>query len=110
MSALSRARRRAATLVLTALLALASAVALATPANAAVWNCSTGYSSVGAWGWCGSGDVAYFKVNVLCQNRFTLTSRVWSGAPQRVGGQNSSVVTSCDWNEAFYGTPWANSA
>lgn len=87
-----------------------AALLLAAPAKAAVWNCNYGYSTVGAYAYCSSGNTAYFESHVLCQNRFTLASRVVNGPRQRVNGGKPSIISSCAWYERFYGQPWASSA
>lgn len=110
MNGLRKAWKRAVLLASSVGLAAGIGIAAAPMASAGVWNCSTGYASVGAWGYCANGDSAYFKVNVLCQNVFTLGSRVVSGEPERVGGQYSSIVSGCAWYERYYGNPWTNSA
>lgn len=81
----------------------------AAPAQATVWNCQTGYSSVGAWGKCLSGDTQTYKVNVLCQNIFTRSSYVKSGNWVTRNSGVPSTVQGCGAFEAFYGTPWTQS-
>lgn len=81
----------------------------AAPASADAYNCSTGYSSVGAYAYCYSGSSSHFVVKVVCQNRFTLASRVETGTRKPLDSQKPSVAT-CGWTERFYGQPWASGA
>lgn len=85
-------------------------LAVAAPANAYVGNCTLGYNiggHIGAYAYCSQGDSATYQVRVLCKNKFTKNSRWVSGPWVKRGGQTPSTVSSCAWNEAFYGTPYA---
>lgn len=88
-----------------------SASGLAVPANAAVWGCSSGFSSAGAWSKClsGNGNKTY-RTAVLCQNIFTRASRNAYGQWVTIDSADASVVPGCgNWYEVFYGSPRATS-
>lgn len=79
----------------------------ATPAQAAVWNCSSGYNSVGPWGYCASGDSANFRAHINCRNWFTkLHTKQLSGPWRPVGGNSPSVIGGCGLGEEYYGSIW----
>ena len=102
-------KRATAVSVAAAALVAGSVLVSVTPANAVVWNCVTGYSSVGVYGKCGSGDTSLYYVNVLCQNWFTRSSRVVSGNVVSIYSSTPSTVQGCGAFESFYGTPWVSS-
>jgi len=81
-------------------------VTTAGPASAYVSNCTTGYSSVGAFAQCGFSSSGYYKVRVLCQNRATLASRFVYG-PRKAVGSNVPSTATCEWYEQYYGQPAA---
>lgn len=100
-----------ATLVVGGLLAFSSMV-MAAPANAIVWGCTTGYSTVGAFATCSNADnrtTDKYSVAVLCQNWFTKQSRVVYGNQVTVNSTTPSTVQGCGAFESFYtqgGPPW----
>lgn len=84
-------------------------LAITAPANAYVSNCTTGFSSVGAFAQCGYSSSGYYKVRVLCQNRFTLNSHFVYGPAKSVSSQVPSTAT-CEWYERYYGDAHAQEA
>jgi hypothetical protein len=82
-------------------------VAVATPAQAAVWGCTSGYSSTGPWGYCTSGDSANFRANINCKNVFTgIHTKQISGPWRPVNGGSPSVIGGCGLGEGYYGSIW----
>jgi hypothetical protein len=99
------ARQGAIATVSAMALALGGITGAATAANAVGWNCTTGYSSVGAWGKCLSGDT--YQVKVLCQNIITRTSETMYGNRVSVTSGQLSTVQGCpNFLEQFIGQPW----
>ncbi len=91
------------------LLAFGATAVSADTASAYAYNCTTGYSSLGAWAKCVSGTGQY-RVAVLCQNIFTRSSRNVYGQWVTPSSTSVSVVPGCGtWLEAYYGTPRATS-
>jgi hypothetical protein len=86
-------------------LAIGCVVVSTAPASATAWNCTTGYSSVGAWGKCTSGDT--YHVKVLCQNIFTRASETVNGNTVTVSSHQVSTIQGCpSIFEQYYGQPW----
>ena len=94
--------------VISIALGVVAALGFAAPAHA-VYNCTSGFSSVGAYSKCGSPSNTWYRTNVLCQNRFTLNSRVVSGNWVSTSSTKPSTVQGCAWYERYYGMPWASS-
>lgn len=86
---------------------LALGIGLSAPAQASVWNCTTGVSSVGPWGKCFNSDTGYYRAKMNCRNFFT---KVWTkvavGPRQSTTSQQPSVVPGCGLGEEFYGSVW----
>jgi hypothetical protein len=89
-------------------LAVAS-IAMAGPANAYVSNCTTGYSSVGAFAQCGYSSSGFYKVRQLCQNPFTKASDFVYGPRTSTNSSTPSTVT-CPFPRTYYGQPYAQEA
>ena len=87
---------------------LAAVLIPVTASQAAAYNCSAGYSSVGAWAKCLSNEHSSdrYRVAVLCANRFTQSSRFAYG-PWRSISDNSPSTATCEWYEKFVGNPRA---
>ena len=97
---------RASALAASLLLAVAAFFVGTAPASAVVWNCSTGYGSVGAWGKCLAGDTQTYRVNVLCQNIFTRDSYYKGGNWVDRSWNVPSTVNGCGAFEQYVGQPW----
>ncbi len=87
---------------------LAVGIVEASPAQAAVWDCYTGSSPAGPYGYCGSGNSLYFKANMNCRTvwPFLQWTKVSSGPAMRVGGNKPSVVPGCGFGQELYGSIW----
>lgn len=69
-------KRKLSTLTAFVILVSVTAFGGSSPANAAVWNCTTGVSSLGAWSKRLSSDGNNtYRTAVLCQNWITRQSR-----------------------------------
>ncbi len=88
---------------------VASSVLVAAPAQAAVWDCSTGFSSVGPYGTCFSSDITNpsYQIRILCRNIFTGSTYVKGG--NWVGLGQTSTIQGCGVFEQYYGSPWVSS-
>lgn len=73
---------------------LAVGVVVATPAQASVWNCSTGYGPVGPWGRCLNSSSGHYRANLNCRTVWPLLqwTHVATGPSQTVTGKLPSVV------------------
>jgi hypothetical protein len=80
-------------------------------ASASVWNCKTGYSSVGAWAKCLSGTPSnvQYRVNVLCAGIFNSYSYKKSGNWVKLGSQTPTTIGGCGWMEHYVGQPTVSS-
>lgn len=106
-------RKKSVPLVVSTVVAAQLVLGLAvTPAaHAAVWGCTTGYSSTGPYGYCSSGDSSRFKANINCQNFFTKTwTKQISGPSKAVGGGSPSVIPGCGFGEEYTGPIWMSPA
>lgn len=105
---LSKARRRAFALLGGVVLALTPVVVLATPANAAVYNCTTGYNANGwAYAKCLTAHnpaTDRYRVAVLCRNVFWQSHTVY-GDWKLVNSSGPSTVQGCPLFETYYGSP-----
>lgn len=89
--------------------AIGLSIATAAPAQANVWSCNTGYSSVGAYAKCNDAQNRSndrYGVAVLCKNWVTQQSYVKYGNPVKVTMSSPSTVQACGAFENFYGSPW----
>lgn len=111
---LKQMRRRLVSLVAGAALVAGSFIMVsAAPANAAVYNCTTGYSSVGAFAKCLSADrpaTDTYRVRVLCQNIFTRQSHSEYGNWVTINSGIPSTHQGCGFGYAYYGTPYASNS
>lgn len=86
----------------------ASVAVVAEPAHA-VYNCTSGFSTTGAYSKCLSPANSWYHTNVLCQNIFTLASRTVKGNWVNTNSSDPSTVQGCgNWYEQYYGNPWAS--
>jgi hypothetical protein len=83
-------------------------VAAAAPANA-VYNCVTGFSSVGPYAKCGAPANSVYRVAILCQNYFTFVANPKYGNWVNTNSSTPSTIQGCAWFEHYYGSPWVNS-
>ena len=98
--------------VICAIVAIGVAVgslAVAAPANAYVSNCTTGFSSTGAFAQCGFSSSGYYKVRQLCENPFTHASDFVYGPRTGTSSSTPSTVT-CPQPRVYYGNPQAQEA
>jgi len=104
--------RRSKKFVFGAMVAIGMAVgslAIAAPANAYVSNCTTGFSSTGAFAQCGFSSSGYYKVRQLCENPLTHASDFVYGPSKSTSSSTPSTVT-CPWPRVYYGNPQAQEA
>ncbi len=89
---------------------IAGLLSAARSAQATVWGCERGFSTLGAYVHCSYGDRPSFRANVLCVNIFTQSSYIKVGPWKPVGGGSPSVITGCGLFEKYQGPPWAESS
>lgn len=106
-------RKKSASLVVGGVVAaqLVLGLSVAPAAQAAVWGCTTGYSSTGPYGYCSSGDSSRFKANINCRNVFTkIFTKQISGPSRVVGGGSPSVIPGCGFGQEYTGSIWMSPA
>lgn len=95
-------------LTLAALVIGGSSVVMSTQPAQAVYSCSSGYSSTGAYSKCGLPANNWYHTNILCQNVFTLASYIKKGNWVNTNSKDPSTVQGCGLAERYYGDPWAS--
>lgn len=100
-------KARAVAILCGAILAGAT-IGVTTPAFA-VYNCVTGFSTVGPYAKCGSPANSIYRVAILCQNYFTLEANPRYGNWVNTNSSTPSTFGGCAWYEHYYGNPWVNS-
>lgn len=95
-------------LTLAALLIGTSSAVISTQPAHAVYNCVSGYSTVGAYSKCGMPANTWYHTNVLCQNIFTLSSYTKYGNWVNTNSSDQSTIQGCGAFERYYGDPWAS--
>jgi len=113
MKSSSKMKKAIVSFLSVAAVVVGSIAMTAAPASAAVYNCTTGYSSVGAFAKCLTADrpsTDKYRVRVLCQNIFTRQSHTVYGNWVTVNSSIPSTVQGCPAFEAFYGQPGASNA
>ena len=103
-------RKALAMLMATIVIACVGLLSSAQTAQATVWGCERGFSTLGAYVHCSYGDRPSFRANVLCVNDFTASSYVKVGPWKPVGGGSPSIITGCGLFEHYQGPPWAESS
>ena len=82
-------------------------------ASANVWNCRTGYSSVGAWAKClnGTPSNVQYRVGVLCAGIFNSYSYYKFGnwANLSSNSQTPTTIQGCGFMEHYVGQPTVSS-
>lgn len=110
---IKNARRRALAVLGACALALAPVVIAATPAQAAVYNCTTGYNGNGwAYAQCltaNNPSTDRYRVAVICRNVFWQSHTVY-GDWQKITSGQPSTLQGCPAFETYYGTPWASNS
>jgi len=95
-----------------AILVVGSVLSGAMPASAVVWNCSTGFGSVGVYGVCASGERPgdTYRVKILCKNWITQSSYTKAGNWVTLSSGQPSTISGCGAFEAYYGSPWVSTS
>jgi hypothetical protein len=91
--------------VAAAVLAVGSFFVAPLTAHASVWDCSTGFSTTGAFAKCLSGNSKNFHVLVQCKNMWGVYTHTAAGPWLPVGSKTPSTTT-CNWGESYSSNPW----